>query len=571
MRKHTLLKLFLGLLMLVLVLFAGSSALAEKHWVDMTIGDANVGSWGLESTSIDYDHTLTGYGEGETYVFNVEGKNLVYSTKVEPQEDVCWYTVEVYNNGISMEGWNLSGGLTMYLANSDGQWIIENRGLDRGKTTSVSVRLEPGEPFYLVFIAYNNSTGVVSFEILPEKDPHGESMDAATETAAGDFAQQTIAISSDKDWYKIPARSAAFPIAMQLENRIDDNLVLELYDEFKEMLISRPCPYGETTQVAYTCEATVDYYVRISTQNGRNTGRYFYGWCDGSHHILTEFQTLWPATCTEEGLQGRVCTMCSEVIGATPIAMLPHNPGEMATLQNATCTTDGLRGQQCTMCAMLLQSETIPAAGHNAGEMVVALAAACTADGLKEQRCTNCGELLASETVPAHGHTADVPQTEIAPTCTLPGVNRQRCIYCDIVLHEDTLPATGHVNGAAIIEMLPTCTEMGIQRQYCEICKQMTAESIIPATGHKAGVDTPMIVPTCTEEGLDHVYCITCGYLIREKNVAALGHNYTEWTETSEPTMRQEGTEECTCLQCSDLQTRSVPKLTLWEAIFGRK
>lgn len=476
-------------LLLAVLLCACLPALAAKSWVEMGREDAKADTIGLKGAQVSTDAMLESYAAGDQFVFRVEDDNVSYSIQFLTRSTPGWYTLQVNNNGVVMEGWNVSGGLNMYLCQEDGTWLIDGKQLPKG-TQASSLRLEPDDLHTLSFVAFNNSNGTVTFEIAPVEDLPGEDLFGAVETPAGVIAQQTIAVPQDQDWFFIPAREEGWQLSLSVENRIDENLLVELYDEFDEKLMTRSCAYADAAQLQYACEPGMSYFVRIASEKQRRDGRYFFGWCDGEHHALSAMQTVEEATCTGEGLQARVCSLCGVRMFEQTLPMIAHEPGEMTIAAHASCTADGLQEQKCLSCATVLAAETISATGHLAGESVITAQPTCTAEGLQEQKCQ----------------------------------------LCHAVLHSETLSAKGHAAAESMVETLPTCTEKGVSRVRCSVCMS----------------------------------------ILQEVELAAAGHQYGQWQETVAPTRDSAGTEEMRCAACGDVQTRSLPKLTLLESLFGR-
>ena len=119
-------------------------------------------------------------------------------------------------------------------------------------------------------------------------------------------------------------------------------------------------------------------------------------------------------TCTQTGLtEGSHCSVCNEVLVAQEVvAALGHTAGEWVVVTPATCTDDGLRTKSCTVCGEILEQEAIPATGHTPGEWIVKTPATTTTTGLEVLYCSVCGELLDERIIPM----IDASQTlKVAP------------------------------------------------------------------------------------------------------------------------------------------------------------
>lgn len=111
-------------------------------------------------------------------------------------------------------------------------------------------------------------------------------------------------------------------------------------------------------------------------------------------------------TCTETGLtEGSHCSACGEVIKAQEtVPATGHSFGEWVVTKAATCTEDGVETRACSVCDAT-ETRAIEKTGHT---VVIDSAVAPTYDeaGKTEgSHCSVCGEVIeAQETVPALGH-----------------------------------------------------------------------------------------------------------------------------------------------------------------------
>lgn len=84
---------------------------------------------------------------------------------------------------------------------------------------------------------------------------------------------------------------------------------------------------------------------------------------DDHVHTFGEWAVDKEATCKEEGVEKRVCTICGlDEIRAIPV--LPHSVAEWQVLEAATCTTNGSRTGVCTECGDTV-NETVNSLGHD--------------------------------------------------------------------------------------------------------------------------------------------------------------------------------------------------------------
>lgn len=130
-----------------------------------------------------------------------------------------------------------------------------------------------------------------------------------------------------------------------------------------------------------------------------------------SHDFGAWFREKQP-TCTEDGLDKRICRRCGYTEAKTILALGHRN------IVPATCTSHGY----CSICGAVLQ----PALGHDWGEWVIT-DPTCIKDGVEKHTCNRCG-LLESFILPALGHDYKVVLN--SPTCTVSGNSEYQCSRC---------------------------------------------------------------------------------------------------------------------------------------------
>lgn len=120
-------------------------------------------------------------------------------------------------------------------------------------------------------------------------------------------------------------------------------------------------------------------------------------------HDSGTWQTVKAPTCTEAGVEQRVCEVCGEVLETREIAAKGHKDGEWVVTKQATCTEPGEKELHCATCGELFldvegeqpadeDALAIPALGHKL-EQVVAVAPTIDKEGVEAHyRCTVCGE-----------------------------------------------------------------------------------------------------------------------------------------------------------------------------------
>lgn len=285
------------------------------------------------------------------------------------------------------------------------------------------------------------------------------------------------------------------------------------------------------TVYAY-CGTTLQAYAQLSTTNFVALGDHTFGsWT----------RTIEP-TCTEAGLEERVCSICGER-ETRPIAPMGHTEVTDPAVA-PTCTESGLtEGKHCSVCGEILTEQTVlPATGHSFESVVTA--PACESIGYTTHTCTACGSSYMDTIVPATGHSYEDAVT--APTCQRDGYTTHTCTACGSSYVDAFVPATGHSYEDVVTA--PTCDEMGYTTHTCTECGFRYVDSYVQATDHhyeKAVTKEP----TCTNEGEMTFTCMDCHRTYTEA-IAKLAHTY-EATQTA-PTCESMGYTTYTCTACGD-------------------
>ena len=181
--------------------------------------------------------------------------------------------------------------------------------------------------------------------------------------------------------------------------------------------------------------------------------------------------TVDPATCTTGGSSTRVCVRCLDEL--VEVIEPGHNWAENKTTDiPATCLTDGVASIKCLTCKTVKEgtTEVIAATGHSYGAEITK-AATCQSEGKKYKVCAGCADELVISTIPTSGHNY-VTTSSVAATCQKAGSKTQKCSGCGDV-KTTTIPATGNHSvdtSALYIKKAPTETSSGVRAGYCSKC-----------------------------------------------------------------------------------------------------
>ena len=121
-------------------------------------------------------------------------------------------------------------------------------------------------------------------------------------------------------------------------------------------------------------------------------------------HVSGEWFVSKQPTCTEGGMENKVCTVCGDTTSARYLNPLGHTEIIDAAV-NATCTATGLtEGKHCSVCNKVFVEQTVtPIIDHIEGDWIVDVEPTKTEDGSKHTECTMCGERMSEAVAFATG------------------------------------------------------------------------------------------------------------------------------------------------------------------------
>lgn len=257
-----------------------------------------------------------------------------------------------------------------------------------------------------------------------------------------------------------------------------------------------------------------------------------------TEHTFGEWETETYASCTQDGLRIRECTVCGfeeeeEIVGG-------HKWGDWQTVTELTCTQHGLKTRTCSVCEFEQRDEK-EAKGHVWGTepSKTIQKGNCTTDGIYEYKCDNCKETK-TETIKATGHKwtewgigfDNEPFKEQA-TCTKQGLIGRVCLdeWCGEEEFEYT-PMIPHEWEAWVV--VGTCAEGATRTRGCANCDAEEEETT--ARGEHANVVYEGAkAPTRTEDGSTGVKkCLACDQVLEKaKTIRIVNYSSTAAPSTS--------------------------------------
>ena len=258
-----------------------------------------------------------------------------------------------------------------------------------------------------------------------------------------------------------------------------------------------------------------------------------------------------------------------------------HAWGEWQTMTAPSCTEKGIEYRVCADNALHMETREAAATGHKLTH-VEAKAATCKAEGnIEYWTCSVCGKYFADEdgtqeikledtVTEKTAHTWGEWTTTTAATCEADGVKTHTCSVCG-ESEEEAIPATGHAWGEEETKSEAGCTTYGLSRRVCGNDKTHIDYKVIEPTGHSL-THVSKKAATCTADGnIEYWTCSACGKYFSDAEgkaeikesatvIKAAGHTWGSWKVTKEATTTAEGQETRTCSVCGAKETRAIPK-----------
>lgn len=336
-------------------------------------------------------------------------------------------------------------------------------------------------------------------------------------------------------------------------------------------------------------------------------------------HEWGEWEVTTAPTCTEAGVETRVCTRDDEHVETRNVLPLGHDWGPWTLTVPATQTSDGVETRVCARCGGE-ETRVVPAGTHvHQMSFVEAVDATCTEAGsIAHWTCQGgidpCGRLFADPlgktelteqaiVIPALDHDWGKPtyewsddsttctatrvckrdathveievanveaKVERAATCTESGRTRYAASFTNAAFSSQTKTAVtsalGHTPAPTprrenVVNR--TCEEPGSYEAvtYCSVCKKQIGDPMtvtVPPAGHDWGEWSVVTPATCEGAGKEQRICSRDEAHIQERDVEPLGHEWGAWVVTKVPTTSEKGEETRTCVSCNKTETREI-------------
>ena len=293
--------------------------------------------------------------------------------------------------------------------------------------------------------------------------------------------------------------------------KTEDRKVDKLEHEYKEEKVEATCEKDGYS--VFTCQCGDEYIAKKVEKFG--------------HSFITYVQDANTATCYSDGTKTAECDHGCGKKNTIPDegSKIDHKMTDFTTIKPATCTEEGEEEAKCFYFDKCGYSESYPtdALGHTVTkdtQFTVDKPATCTEKGSQSKHCERCDYTEGTEEIPALGHDFQ-PAEGTKATCTTGGYAKFKCSRCPETKEEANAEPLGH-DFQYVSNNNATCKEDGTETGKCSRCDAVDtrteAGSKLPHTLGEA-----VVVPATTEEnGSITTKCTVCDEVVEAVEIAKI-------------------------------------------------
>ena len=301
--------------------------------------------------------------------------------------------------------------------------------------------------------------------------------------------------------------------------KTEDRKVDKLEHEYKEEKVEATCEKDGYS--VFTCQCGDEYIAKKVEKFG--------------HSFITYVQDANTATCYSDGTKTAECDHGCGKKNTIPDegSKIDHKMTDFTTIKPATCTEEGEEEAKCFYFDQCGYSESYPtdALGHTVTkdtQFTVDKPATCTEKGSQSKHCERCDYTEGTEEIPALGHDFQ-PAEGTKATCTTGGYAKFKCSRCPETKEEANAEPLGH-DFQYVSNNNATCKEDGTETGKCSRCDvvdtRTEAGSKLPHTLGEA-----VVVPATTEEnGSITTKCTVCDEVVEAVEIAKISKLSLKYT-----------------------------------------
>ena len=235
----------------------------------------------------------------------------------------------------------------------------------------------------------------------------------------------------DQDWYKIVLNNScdfAVSFSHDFVNSSDAMWEISLYDATgtQRLLFQRSAGNNPAMTTEYIQLNAGTYYIKINP-NYFSTASYTLTAIE-RHDCKGEFSVTKAPTCTDAGVEERLCTVCGKSLETKAVPAKGHTSDNWIIDVQPTCNSEGKKHGECTVCGYTTV-EAVEKLSHKFGGWSERRASKCEADGVEERICELCGA-IEERAIEALGHKYDEWKTVSGNMVIPPIIREHRCELC---------------------------------------------------------------------------------------------------------------------------------------------
>lgn len=240
-----------------------------------------------------------------------------------------------------------------------------------------------------------------------------------------------IMASGDVDWYKFDVGENSEIAVSFSHNAYDSNSVFWIVDVMDSSGVKSLYSYNVRGSEAnfsseYITFSPGIYYIKVR-QSSYLELDYRLAVIQ-KHDCNGEFVTVKAPTCTESGIEEKLCTVCGATLETRGCPAIGHMSDNWITDAEPTCNREGKKHGDCSVCGEKVV-EVIVKLDHKFGSWTVRNAAKCEESGLEERFCELCSG-SEERTIEPLDHKYDEWKTISGNIVIPPIIREHRCELC---------------------------------------------------------------------------------------------------------------------------------------------
>ena len=290
------------------------------------------------------------------------------------------------------------------------------------------------------------------------------------------------------------------------------------------------------------------------------------------HQYESSERVITAPTCLTAGLKqiSKICMVCKYNNGTQDVVLpaLGHDWGSWYVSTPATCTNTGVETRVCKRDSSHVETRATAALGHKWGPWVITKQPTCEAAGENTSTCQNDPSHKQTQSIAPIGHKWDGGRVTKEPDCTYPGVRTYTCQNDPSHIRTESIPVVpnAHQWDSGKVTKTPNCTEPGVRTYTCQINSAHTKTESIPIdpNAHIWDNGTVTKAPTCDATGVKTYVCRLNAAHTKTETIPATGHKWDNGTITKKPTLTEEGEKKYVCENDpSHVRYEKIPVITM--------